>query len=98
MDGYIRTTTEGTVSAFLVSVDGLIQILYNMDDLNHKCKTGVQQSSVLVNDYGSLGRDPSFFTTNLLLNFGLMYNSVREIVAYIMEAPAKSKSSFEAGR
>ena len=33
----------------------------------------------------------------MLYNFGLMYNSVKEVYAYYNGIPTKSKTSFDAG-
>jgi hypothetical protein len=88
---------NASAGSFLVALDRFLTITYNADDLNLKCTAGYYEAIDQATRYSDFTTDPTYLLSNLVYNFGLMYNSVREVTAYVTGKPAKSKSSFDAG-
>jgi hypothetical protein len=71
-------TLYGSLVAFNIFLDPI----YHIADINIQCFVGGNEAFDIAKKYTTLFSDPMKILSNMGWNFGLVFNSVKEIYAY----------------
>ncbi len=87
-----------TIYGILVSFDTMIDITYNLYGVTYNCYYGSQEAVAQLLLYGDFVNNPSYITYNLVYNFGLMYNSIKDVILFFSGSPlSHAKNVYAAG-
>jgi hypothetical protein len=97
---FIYTGTERTLSLLesnmtlygsMLAFNAFLDPVYHIADINYQCFIGGQEASYIGGKYGTLFTNPALVGANLFWNFGLIFNSAKEIGTYFAN-PARCTS------
>lgn len=67
-------------------------------DLANSCYQGIFEAWGIIVDYGAFATDSSFLSTNLIYNFGLIYDSLKDAIMFFVDPTlSKAKTTFDIG-
>ncbi len=88
----------GNIGMGFTVIDSMFLLTYQTYDVSYSCYNGVIEAVMTFIAYGNFFTDYTLLTTNLLFNFGLMYDSVKDAVMYFTgDERGHASDSFEAG-
>ena len=97
---FIYTGTQRTFSLIesnmtlygsMLAFDAFLDPVYHLADINYQCFIGGQEAYYTGDKYGTLFTNPALVGANILWNFGLIFNSAKEIGTYVLN-PARCTS------
>ncbi len=71
-----------TLYGGLVAINIFLDPIYHIADINYQCFVGGNEAYAIALKYTTLMSDPMKILANLGWNFGILFNSVKEIVTY----------------
>lgn len=82
----------------LVAIDIALDPVYHLADINYKCFIGGQEAYAQLLKYTIIATDPLTVLWNLIYNFGLIYNSIKDIgTFFIYPGRSGAKSPMDLG-
>lgn len=79
-----------TIYGFILGVNQGLGVLYNFGNLGSDCIAGVMGITTTLNQYSAFLSTPVILQWNLVYNFGMVYNSIKN-TAYFFLYPDKNK-------
>ena len=59
---------------------------------------GIFEAYAVILSYGNVANDPLFLVNNLIYNFGLIYDSLKDTITFFVDRPeSKATSTFDVG-
>lgn len=76
-----------TAYGMLLASESFFNIFYHLYDINFACYYGAQEAIVNVVSLGGSMTNPMVIYTNIIYNFGLAYNAIKNMILYFLGAP-----------
>jgi hypothetical protein len=82
----------------MLGLDMGLDITYHFYDINFACYYGSYEAYEEFLNFGAFLEDPSDFIYNLVLNFGLMYDAIKDIITFFFYPDyTKADDTYELG-
>jgi hypothetical protein len=74
--------SNATIYGSMLALDSALAITYNLYTINFACYYGAYEASDEALMYTTFTSDPSVLLYNIVLNFGLIYDAVKDIITF----------------
>lgn len=90
--------SNATYYGILKGFDIFYDITYHVQDMTYSCYAALFEGYDQLLGYGDFVTNPSYLLTNLIYNFGLMYNSVKDVIVFFQGSQfSGAKTAHDAG-
>jgi len=80
------------------AINIIIDIPYHFYDVNFACYYGVFEAFSTGSSFGNFVDNPKILLQNMIYNFGLMYNSMKDVIFYFINPEySKATSTYQVG-
>lgn len=95
---YVQISDNTTVYGSLLAIDMALDITYHFYDVNFACYYGAYEIEDEGLTFITFASDPTVLLYNIVLNIGLIYDAVKNIIAFfVFPDYCKSDTTYELG-
>lgn len=81
-DSWEQFSENMTVFGFFNAIEMLLDSPYHLYDLNNDCYDSLFEAGIVYDSFMAVFDDSDYVKQNLIYNFGLMYNSFKDVIFF----------------